>query len=40
MACDFQQPEWEIDLILPFNSDTITFQDLLPPGVLVDTILV
>ncbi len=32
-ACDFTEPQWEVDLILPFNSDTIGFEDVLPPVV-------
>ena len=38
-ACDFTEPQWEVDLILPFNSDTITFEDVLPPGVVIGEVL-
>jgi hypothetical protein len=37
-ACDFTEPQWEVDLILPFNSDTIAFEDVLPPGITIGEI--
>jgi hypothetical protein len=37
-ACDFTEPQWEVDLILPFNSDTIALEDVLPPGITIGEI--